>query len=181
MLSILALNGSLRAGSYNGHLLRAAIELAPAEMTIAVHPIAGLPLYDADVQAGGEPEPVASLRMAIARSRGLLIVSPEYNYSVPGGLKNAIDWVSRPPATSPFQKKPVGIMGASQGVSGTMRMQIHLRSIVQGIGMIAMPKPEVVVTHCRDKFDAEGRLTDTATREHVTAFMAAFLAWCLRT
>jgi len=179
-LNVLALNGSLRAASYNGYLLRAAVEVAPSEMTIAGFDLGGIPLYNADVQAAGEPGPVAALRAAIDRSGAVLIASPEYNYSVPGGLKNAIDWISRPPATSPFQRKPIAILGASTGPSGTMRMQVQLRTILQSVGAYTLPKPEFVLAHCRDRFDADGRLADPKTREHLAALLAALAEWAGR-
>ncbi|MBU1878089.1 MAG: NAD(P)H-dependent oxidoreductase, partial [Chloroflexi bacterium] len=112
-LQVLGIAGSLRQGSYNRALLRAAQELAPAGMTITVLDLAPIPLYNADVQALGDPAPVVALKTAIRLADALLIATPEYNYSIPGVLKNAIDWASRPPAESPLRGKPLGIMGAS--------------------------------------------------------------------
>ena len=109
-----------------------------------------------------------------------MIASPEYNYGVPGLLKNALDWISRPSGRSPLERKPVAIMGASIGGSGTIRMQLQLRETLQAVSMYAMPRPEVAVTFCRDKFDAEGRLTDEKTREHLKGFLAAFAEWTRR-
>lgn len=177
---VLGLNGSLRRASYNGFLLRAAIELAPAELTISPFELGAIPLYNADVDAAAEPAPVAALRAAVAGAGALLIASPEYNYGIPGVLKNAIDWISRPPDSSPFLRKPVAIMGASTGPSGTMRMQLQLRATLQSVEMYAMPKPEIVVPSCKDKFDSGGRLTDEKTREYLAKFLAAFLAWVHR-
>jgi chromate reductase, NAD(P)H dehydrogenase (quinone) len=178
---VVGIAGSLRAASYNGWLLRAAVECAPPELSIA--PFAGLaeiPLYNQDVEAQGDPVSVASLRGAVHQADGLLIASPEFNYGIPGVLKNAIDWISRPPGRSPLQKKPVAIMGASTGPSGTMRMQPQLRLSFQALDAYAMPKPEVVIPFCKDKFDAEGRLTDEKTREHLKGFLAAFAVWIRR-
>jgi chromate reductase len=177
---VLGLVGSLRAASYNGWLLRAALELAPPELAITPFGLAHIPGYNPDEGLPNEPAPVAALRVAVHDAQALLIASPEYNYGVPGLLKNAIDWMSRPSGRSPLERKPVAVMGASSGGSGTARMQLQLRLSFQAVEMYAMPKPEVLVTFCRDKFDAEGRLTDEKTREHVQAFMAAFLEWTRR-
>lgn len=177
---VIGIVGSLRANSYSGGLLRAAAELASRETTIAVVGLASIPFYDQDLEAQGDPAPVAALRAALRNADAVLIASPEYNYGIPGVLKNSIDWISRPPGQTPLQRKPVGIMGASRGPSGTMRMQLQLRLTLQALEAYVMPKPEVVVPFCVDKFDGEGRLTDVKTREHVTAFLVAFAAWTRR-
>lgn len=179
-IRVLGIIGSLRAGSYNARLLQAAIELAPTEIAITPVTLGDIPPYNADVEAQGDPPAVAALRAAVRDAGAVLFSSPEYNYGTPGVLKNAIDWVSRPVATTPFARKPAAIMGASQGPSGTMRMQPQLRVTVQSIGMYVMPKPEIVITHCKDKFDAAGNLTDEKTREHLAGFLAAFTAWVRR-
>ena len=177
---VVGIVGSLRAASYNGWLLRAATELAPPELAITPIGLAHIPGYNADIGTPDEPAPVAALRAAVGDASALLIASPEYNYGVPGVLKNALDWISRPSGRSPLERKPVALMGASIGGSGTMRMQPQLRQTLQAVAMYAMPSPEVAVSFCRDKFDAEGRLTDEKTREHVKAFVAAFLEWTRR-
>ena len=174
---VLGIVGSLRAASYNRWLLGAAAELAPPGLTIAAHGLEAIPLYDQDVEERGDPAPVAALRAAARDADAVLIASPEYNYGVPGVLKNAIDWISRPPGKAPLRRKPVAIMGASRGPSGTMRMQLQLRLTLQALEAYVMPKPEVVVSHCVDKFDVSGRLTDVATRDHMTAHLAAFAEW----
>jgi chromate reductase len=179
-IRVLGIVGSLRAASYNGQLLRAAIELAPSELAMTTCDLAKVPLFNQDLEVQGDPAPVASLRAAVHDAEAVLIASPEYNYGVPGVLKNAIDWLSRPPGQSPFRKKPVAIMGASMGPGGTIRMQLQLRVALQYLDMYAMPRPEVVVATCKDKFDADGRLTDAKTRESMTTFLAAFLVWCRR-
>jgi len=179
-LNVLALNGSLRAASYNGYLLRAAAELAPSHVVIAGFDLSAIPPYNADVDAAGAPGPVAALRTAVDRADAVLVASPEYNYGVPGGLKCAIDWVSRPPATTPFRRKPVAILGASTGPSGTMRMQLQLRAILQSVGAYTLPKPEFVLPHCRDRFDGDGRLVDVTTREHLAALLTALAEWSRR-
>jgi chromate reductase len=109
----------------------------------------------------------------------LLIVTPEYNYSIPGVLKNAIDWASRPPE-QPFDGKPIGVMGASAGVLGTARAQYHLRQCFVFLNGLVMNRPEVMIPQAQNKFDAEGKLNDQATREFITAHLAAFKAWVLR-
>jgi chromate reductase, NAD(P)H dehydrogenase (quinone) len=177
---VLGIVGSLRVASYNAWLLRAATELAPPELAITPSGLAQIPGYNADIGAPDEPAPVAALRVAIRDASALLIASPEYNYGIPGILKNAIDWISRPPRGSPLERKPVAIMGASTGGGGTVRMQLQLRQTLQAVGMYAMPGPEIFVTFCRDKFDGDGHLTDEKTREHLKGFLAAFLAWTRR-
>lgn len=180
-IRVVGISGSLRAASYNGWLLRAAVECAPPELAIeSFSGLAEIPPYNQDVESQGDPASVAALRAAVLQAGGLLIASPEYNYGVPGLLKNAIDWISRPAGRSPLQKRPVAIMGASTGPSGTMRMQPQLRLTLQSLDAYAMPRPEVVVPFCKDKFDAEGRLTDEKTREHLKGFLAAFAEWIRR-
>ncbi len=179
-IRVLGIVGSLRAASYNGQLLRTAVELAPPELAFSSCDIATVPLFNQDLEAQGDPTPVVALRAIARDSDAVLIASPEYNYGVPGVLKNAIDWISRPPAKSHFRRKPAAIMGASQGSGGTIRMQLQLRVALQALEAYAMPRPEMVVAHCRDKFDADGRLTDAKTRESLTTFLAAFLDWCRR-
>ena len=172
--------GSLRAGSYNRALLRAAVELAPEGMTIEVVEIAGIPLYDADVEVQGDPEPVAAFKRAIAAAAGLLIATPEYNLGVPGVTKNAIDWASRPPRNSVLNGKPVAVMGATPGMGGTARGQSQLRQAFVFTNSFAMPQPEVLVRRASELFDAEGRLIDEPTRAHLGKFLAAFAAWIER-
>ena len=172
-----AFAGSLRAGSYNRALLRAAIETAPEGMTIEIVDIAAIPLYDADLEAVGMPEPVAALKRAIAAADGLLIATPEYNHGVPGVTKNAIDWASRPPRESPLDRKPVGIVGASPGMVGTARGQSQLRQAFEFTNSYCMPQPQVLVARAHEKFDADGRLIDEKTREHLARFLIAFADW----
>jgi len=180
-LRVLGIAGSLRAGSYNRALLEAARELAPAGMEIEI--FAGLreiPPYDQDVDAAGAPEPVAALKRAIAGADALLVATPEYNYSVPGVLKNAIDWASRPATTSPLYGKPTAIMGASSGISGTIRAQLALRQSFLFTNSPTMIKPEVTVPRCADRFDASGRLTDETTRALLRQLVEALPAWAAR-
>ena len=142
--SILGLAGSLRRESYNRALLRAAAGLAPPGVTIVIFERLGeIPPYNDDVRLRGLPDPVAALWQAVAAADALLVATPEYNYGVPGVLKNALDWVSRPPAETPLRHKPVAIMGASTGNFGTARAQLALRQTFQFVESYALPKPEV--------------------------------------
>jgi chromate reductase, NAD(P)H dehydrogenase (quinone) len=161
---VLGISGSLRKGSFNTALLRAAIALAPASLQIEVASLADIPPYNEDVRAQGFPEPVAKLREQIAAADALIIATPEYNYSIPGVLKNAIDWASRPPSP-PFAGKALAIMGASGSVGGTMRAQYHLRQIAVFLDMHAVNKPEIFVRNGQAAFDAEGKLTDETTKK----------------
>lgn len=179
-LTVAGFAGSLRQGSFNRALLRAAVELAPEGMSIDILEIAQIPLYDADVEAGGDPEPVAAFKRAIGAADGLLISTPEYNLGVPGTTKNAIDWASRPPRDSVLNGKPVALMGATPGMGGTARGQSQLRQSFVFTNSYAMPQPEVLVRRASELFDAEGRLTDEPTREHLVKFLNAFADWIVR-
>lgn len=172
-----AFAGSLRAGSYNRALLRAAVEVAPEAMTIEIVDISAIPLYDADLETAGFPGPVAAFKGAIAAADGLLIATPEYNHGVPGVTKNAIDWASRPPRESPLDGKPVAVIGASPGMTGTARGQSQLRQAFGFTNSYCMPQPQILVARAHEKFDADGRLTDEATRGHLAKFLAAFADW----
>jgi chromate reductase len=180
-LRVFGIAGSLRARSHNLGLLLAACELAPEGMEIQVFERLGeIPPYNADVDAAGEPEPVGALRSAIREADALLIATPEYNYSIPGVLKNAIDWASRPAGKAALNRKPAALMGSSGGQSGTIRAQLALRQCFVFTETWVLLKPEVLVTHSRDKFDAEGHLTDAATREHVAKLLVALAEWTRR-
>ena len=176
---ILGIAGSLRRGSFNAATLRAAQDLVPSGMTIEAFDIAPIPAYNEDVRQQGFPAPVEELRTRIKAADGLLIVTPEYNYSIPGVLKNAVDWASRPPE-QPFDGKAIGIMGASGGTLGTARAQYHLRQCFIFLNGHVMNRPEVMIPQAQNKFDADGRLTDQQTRDFVAAHLAAFKAWVLR-
>jgi len=178
---VLGIAGSLRAGSLNRSLLRAAVELVPAGMEIRTFEGLGeIPPYNADVEARGDPAPVAAWKEAIRTADALLFVTPEYNYGVPGVLKNAFDWASRPPGKSPLNRKPAGIMGVSGGNSGTARAQLALRQSFVFTETYAMLRPEVFVPRGAEKFDPEGRLTDERTREAVRKFLEALGLWIER-
>ena len=179
-LKVLGIAGSLRAGSFNRALLRAAQELAPAGMEITAFDLAPIPLYNGDVEAKGDPVPVAALKTAIREADALLFVTPEYNFGVPGVMKNAVDWASRPPRGSALQGKPAGIMGATPGMGGTARSQMQLRQAFVFTQTLAMLSPEVLVARAQEKFDASGRLTDEKTRQFVGQFLQALAEWTLR-
>ena len=179
-LTVLAFAGSLRRASYNRSLVRAAREVAPPGMTISIFEIDQVPLYNEDVEAAGEPEAVARFKQAIREADGLLIATPEYNHGVPGVTKNAVDWASRPPRKSPLDGKPVAILGASPGVTGSARGQSQLRQAFEFTNSYCMPQPEILVYRAHEKFDAEGRLTDEKTREYLGKFLAAFAQWIRR-
>jgi chromate reductase len=178
-IRLVALVGSLRKGSLNRALLRAAIAAAPAQVRVDIVEIGDLPLYNGDIQDQGMPASVSQLAEAMAGADGFLIATPEYNYSIPGVLKNAIDWLSRLP-NPPFAGKPMGIMGASMGALGTARSQYHLRQVMVFLDAHVMNKPEVMVGAAHTKFDAEGKLTDASTEQHLARFMAALADFCGR-
>ena len=179
-LNVVGIAGSLRQGSLNRALLQAAVELAPAVLEIVPHGLSEVPLYNGDVEAAAVPDAVHWLRAAVMKADAILIATPEYNYGVPGVLKNAIDWLSRPPRNSALNGKPCGIIGASPGMSGTARAQLQLRQAFVFTNTHAMPQPEVLVAKAHTKFDGEGRLTDEGTRTFLTAFLIEFVKWIER-
>ena len=178
-MKIVGLSGSLRKGSYNSAALRAAQALAPEGTVIEIAEIGDLPLYNDDVRAAGYPAAVERLRGQIAQADAVLFVTPEYNYSVSGVLKNAIDWASRPP-NQPFDGKPVAIMGASGGLFGTARAQYHLRQMLIFLNAFPVNKPEVMIGQAQTKFDEAGNLTDEATREFIRKLLVSLVAWTER-
>jgi chromate reductase len=149
-------------------------------MTIEILEIGGIPVYNADVEAEGDPAPVAEFKRQVGAADGLLIATPEYNYGVPGVTKNVIDWASRPPRESVLDGKPVAVMGATPGMWGTARGQAQLRQAFTFTNSIAMLKPEILVARAREKFDDQGRLVDETTREFLGKFLVAFAAWIER-
>jgi chromate reductase, NAD(P)H dehydrogenase (quinone) len=178
---VVGIAGSLRAASYNRALLRAAQELTPPGMAIERFDRLGdLPHFDQDLEALGDPEPVTALKTAIHDADALLIVTPEYNYGMPGVLKNAIDWASRPPRSSGLQNKPAAIMGASPGNGGTARAQLQVRQAFVFTQTYALQGPEVLVSRAHERFDAELRLTDERAREAVRALLARLDGWTRR-
>jgi chromate reductase, NAD(P)H dehydrogenase (quinone) len=179
MVKVLGICGSLRKGSYNRMALAAAEKLAPEGMTIDRFDLRPIPVYDDDVRVAGFPEPVQALRRAIAEADAVLFVSPEYNFSIPGVLKNAIDWASRPP-DQPLNEKPVAMMGCSPGPVGTTRMQYHLRQVMVFVNAHPLNKPEVAIGNAAQRFDANGNLTDETTAGFVRQLLEALAAWTQR-
>jgi chromate reductase len=177
---ILGIAGSLRTASYNRGMLRAAVDVAPAGVTILPCEIGSLPLYDGDIEVTGDPQPVLELKESIRSADALLISTPEYNTSIPGVLKNAIDWASRPPMRSPLWEKPVGVMGASWSRFGTVRAQTDLRKILHSAGCLVLPNPQIYVANGERYFDDKGRLNDDETREQIGALLEALVSWSRR-
>jgi len=175
-IKILGFAGSLRKGSYNKALLRAAVELAPSGSEVQTFDIEGIPPFSEDL----ESEPAAKVKdfkAAIEAADALLIATPEYNYSMPGVLKNAIDWASRPYGSNSFAGKPVAITGASIGTLGTARAQYHLRQSCVFLNMHPLNQPEVMVASAQNKIDPAGRVTDEETRKRIAEMLAALVAW----
>src|SRR6266705_3777564 len=175
-ISVLGICGSLRKASYNMAALRTAIALKPANMSVTVADISQIPLYNEDVRAEGFPPPVETLRRQIAAADALLFACPEYNYSMTGVLKNAIDWASRQP-DQPFAGKPIAIIGAAAGMAGSARAQYDLRRSCVFLDMHPLNKPEVLIGQAQTKFDAEGRLTDEAGRGFIRDLLVALVQW----
>ena len=175
-ISVLGICGSLRKGSYNMAALRTAIALKPANMSVTVADISQLPLYNEDVRQQGFPPPVETLRRQIKEADALLFACPEYNYSMSGVLKNAIDWASRPP-DQPFAGKPCAILGAAAGMAGTARAQYDLRRSCVFLDMHPINKPEVFIGQAQTKFDADGNLLDEAAKGFIRDMMVALVAW----
>jgi chromate reductase, NAD(P)H dehydrogenase (quinone) len=180
--NILALPGSLRRRSYNRRLLEAAAEIAPAGVSVHVYghgELASVPLFDEDVEkeTGGGPEAVRRLRGEVAAADGLLIATPEYNQSIPGVLKNTLDWLSRDAAGEVLAGKPVAIVGATAGRWGTRLAQSALRQVLTATGSLVLPAPALFAAGAEALFDEEGRLCDAATRRQLAAVVAAFANW----
>jgi chromate reductase len=172
--SLLGICGSLRKASTNRSLLLAIAEALPADTTLTMFERLGeLPIFNSDLV---DPEPVVELKRAIAASDGVVIAVPEYNYSIPGGLKNALDWVSRPPATSPMRGKPIGLVGAASGMSGTIRAQLHLRQMLVYSDSPCLNQPEVLIPRAHERFK-DGLLIDASTRDLLARFGTAMTAF----
>jgi chromate reductase, NAD(P)H dehydrogenase (quinone) len=174
-MTILGIAGSLRDGSYNRSLLRAAQELLPEGVELRELGLRGLPFYDGDVEAAGDPEPVVALKEAIRDADALLIATPEYNRGIPGVLKNAIDWASRPALASPLTGKPVAIVGASTGRGGTARAQEQLRAALEYSRASVLEQPEVLVPEAFMRFDERGELVDESVRADLAELLDTLL------
>lgn len=179
-LRVLAVAGSLRRESWNRRLLKAAAEEAPTGMVVTVYDdLASVPLFNEDVEAAGEPDPVHRFRRVVAAADGLLIATPEYNQSVPGVLKNAIDWLSRPPEEV-LAGKAVAVIGATPGLWGTRYAQKELRHVLTATESFVLPAPAIYIPSAASLFDETGRLTDPSTRERLGRFLPAFADWIRR-
>jgi len=180
MTKVLGISGSLRRGSYNSALLRAATRLMPADATLEVASIRGIPLYDGDVEArDGLPEAVTAAKEQVARADAVLLATPEYNNSIPGVFKNAIDWMSRPPADMRrvFGDRPLAIIGATPGPGGTILAQAAWLPVLRTLGVRLFTGGRLQISSAGKVFDAEGRLVDDATRERLRSFMAGFCSF----
>lgn len=166
-LQVLGIPGSLRDDSYNQALLTAAQAVAPDSVDIEIVDIGDIPPFDADVEAQGDPEAVTVFKDKIRRADAILIATPEYQHGVPGVLKNALDWASRPPGDAPLQGKPAAIMGATTGSFGTARAQEQLRQTLTYNNCPTVKTPEVLVSEASDKVDANGEFTDSATLDFI--------------
>jgi chromate reductase len=176
-MNVAAIVGSLRRGSYNRGLLQSAMLVEPDGMRIYEVSIDELPFYNEDLERAGDPPAVRTFKQALERADALLICTPEYSYSIPGVLKNALDWASRPSGRSVLRRMPAAIMGASVGRSGTMRAQLHLRQIFVQIGVIPLPGPEVYVTFSPDKFNSLGELSDQGSLDQIRVMLTALMRW----
>jgi chromate reductase, NAD(P)H dehydrogenase (quinone) len=175
-LLILGIAGSLRRDSYNRATLQAAQELTPASARIDVFDIDGLPGFNQDDERQ-PPTKVVELKQQIRSADAILFVTPEYNYSVPGVLKNAIDWASRPYGESAWNGKPVAVMGASVGMLGTARAQYHLRQMFVFLNMFPVNQPEVMISNAAKRFDEHGKLTDETSRNLIQQLLEELVKW----
>ena len=175
---ILAIPGSLRERSFNRAMARALQDLAPERTRVEVFLLHHIPLYDADLDTDdARPGPVNELKERIARADAVVLVTPEYNHGIPGVLKNAIDWASRPAFRSPMAQKPCGMMGVARGLSGTMRAQQALKLVLLGMAAQVFPHPGVAVSRAQEKFDGDLNLTEEDTRDFVASYLSDFVDW----
>jgi chromate reductase, NAD(P)H dehydrogenase (quinone) len=177
---IVAFAGSLRRGSFNRALIKAAQELAPEGMEIELIELGELPFYNADVEAQGDPPSVAAYKASLAGADGVIIATPEYNDGIPGVLTTAIDWASRLPGRAPLSGKPVAVMGASPSRVGTARAQLHLRQLLSHVHARTLPPPELLIASAHEHFDKSLRLTDESTRDVLAKLLQRFSRWITR-
>src|SRR4051812_11766731 len=178
-IRILGIAGSLRRQSYNRGALRAAQQLVPEGATLEVFELDGIPGFNQDDEQN-PPDIVVELKRRVREADAILFVTPEYNYSVPGVLKNAIDWASRPYGDNAWNGKPAAIMGASVGAIATARAQYHLRQIMVFLNMFPVNQPEVMIGNASERFDAEGNLTDDQTKEFIRQLLQNLVEWTRR-
>jgi chromate reductase, NAD(P)H dehydrogenase (quinone) len=178
-LKVLGIPGSLRKGSYNLSALRAAQKLAPPDMELEICDLHGIPPFSEEDEKT-PPARVVEFKRKIREADAILFSTPEYNYSIPGVLKNAIDWASRPYGDSAWTGKPVALMGASSGMLGSARAQYHLRQVFVFLNVHALNQPEVLIANAAQKFDADGNLTDEKTKEMITRLLTALIPWAER-
>lgn len=177
--TMLGLVGSLRRKSYNRALLHAAQEIAPPYVRICIFELEGVPMFNEDLEQAGDPAPVQALKASIAEADALLIATPEYNYSVPAVLTNALDWASRAPNHEPsvLVHKPVAMMGATLGEHGTVRAQLVLRQVLASTECYVLPKPEVFIERASEHFDGDGKLQNQQTRRAVQKLIDELITW----
>ncbi len=178
-VTILGFAGSLRKGSYNKATLRAALELLPKDTKLETFDLEGIPPFNQDLEVQ-MPEKVRKFKAKIKAADAILIVTPEYNYSMPGVLKNAIDWASRPYGDNAFEGKPVAIISASIGMLGGARAQYHLRQTLVFLNMYPINRPEVMVTYAQDKIDKNSKLKDEETRDAIGELLRNLVVWTRR-
>ena len=178
-ITILGIAGSLRRASLNRAALRTAQQLAPAGTTLEIHDLDGIPVFNEDAETP-LPAAVVELKRRVRTADAILFATPEYNYSVPGVLKNAIDWGSRPYGDSAWSGKPVAVMGASPGLLGTARAQYHLRQVFVFLNMHPVNQPEVMIAKAHERFDADGNLTDEKTRAIIVKLLNSLADWTRR-
>lgn len=180
-INVLGIVGSLRRESFNKALLRASQQLCPSRMTIEMYEgLGSIPPYDGDLENTAYPGVVEDFKGRIRAADGILIVTPEYNYGLPGVLKNAIDWASRPPDDSAWEGKPLAIMGASTGQGGTVRAQLQLRQVAIFLNMLPLNRPECLLSSAHTSFDTELNLTNEITRRFVQEELESFAQWIER-
>ncbi|MEJ2657184.1 MAG: NAD(P)H-dependent oxidoreductase [Desulfobacterales bacterium] len=178
-VNILGIAGSLRQGSYNRSALRAAKSLRPENALIEIFELDGIPGFNQDEEQN-PPKKVVELKTRVRDADAILFVTPEYNYSIPGVLKNAIDWASRPYGDSVWDGKPTAIMGASIGTLGSARAQYHLRQCCVYLNMYPINKPEVMISNATERFDADGNLVDGTSRELISQLLQSLVQWTRR-
>jgi len=179
-IRVVAFAGSLRHASYNRGLIRVAAESAPQGFSFDVISLDDIELFNQDVEDAGEPPAIVAFKRAIGQADAMLVATPEYNHGIPGVLKNALDWASRPRVTSPLKDKPVAVVGASPGLGSTARAQAQLRETFVFTGACVMPQPELLISSAASHFDDEGNLTDPELRASLVELVEALGRWSYR-